>query len=608
MNLTNNPNINTSSNSFQNGTINNNTPTNLSGTLNITQGIEKGQVIQGEIIDLKNNDISLVLQDGRMISGKLTNASSHAIGDKVSLSVVDVSAKNLTLKMIESSYEGASSNTIDKALEAAFLSKNDRNRTILKELLNHQMSIDKISIQNLIKQSVTFKNTDITTLVLMNKYSIPVNEGNINQIIKFMNMEQNMLHDLNDLADSVINTLKNNSQTLSSLSLEQDNISYTKLLQNNSKLMDFIIKDGTVPSQTTNTSLNSIITEEELTIINNFIKESNQLNEGNPSLSSNLFPLLSSDSEIAHTLPMLKELVSQNLTNNKPEVSTILQQLTSKSENPSTNYPNNIGQILDDNQLEDLGNLLKNFSFSEGTLNEINAGTIDVNTLLTLIHENSSLVSNDILKETFASKELQTLLKDTLLNKWTITPEEFKQKEHMKEHLDNLLKASAELKDLLKESPMSTTINPGNQTVHLQDNLNFINHLNQLFQYIPLPLKLKQQNTNGELYVYSNKRTGSSLSEGIKVLLHLDMDNLGKTDIYIEMKDNQIFSKFYFDEEDTINLVSSHIDELSELLIEKGYAMKSEILIRESNINPMKEIIGEDDNVTINRYNFDLRA
>lgn len=608
MNLTNNPNINTNSSTFQNGTINNNTPTNHTGTLNVTQGLEKGQVIQGEIIDLKNNNISLVLQDGRMISGKLTNASNHAIGDKVSLSVIDVSAKNLTLKIVETRYEGASTNAIDKALEAAFLSKNDRNRAILKELLNHQMSIDKSSIQQLIKQSVTFKNTDITTLVLMNKYNIPVNEDNINQFMKFMNMEQNMLNDINDLADSVINTLKNNSQTLSSLSLERDNISYTKLLQNSSKLMDFILKDGIDSSQTTNVSINSIISEEELTMLNNYIKEANQLTPGTPDISTNMFPVLSSDSQIAQTLPLLKELLNQNLIDNKPELSSMLQQLTSKLENLSTNNTRNIGQILDPGELQSLGNIIKDFSLSEDTLKEINSGTIDANRLLTLIQENSSAVSSDVLKETFASKELQTLLKDTLLNKWTITPEKLKQKEYMKEHMDNLLKASTELKDLFKESPLSTTMTPANQNIHLQDNLNFINHLNQLFHYIPLPLKLKQQNTNGELYVYSNKRTGGSLFEGIKVLLHLDMDNLGKTDIYIEMKDNQILSKFYFDEEETKNLVSSHIDELQELLLEKGYSMKSEILIRESNIYPMKEILAEEDNVTINRYNFDLRA
>lgn len=604
MNLTNSPKINTSTSTFQNGTINNNAPTNLTGTLNVTQGLEKGQVIQGEIIDLKNNDISLVLQDGRMISGKLTNASNHAIGDKVSLSVVDVSAKNLTLKIVESRYEGASSNAIDKALEAAFLSKNDRNRTILKELLKHQMSIDKNSIQQLIKQSATFKNTDIATLVLMNKYNIPVTEDNINQFMKFMNMDQNILHDMNDLADSVIDTLKNNSETLSSLSPE-DNISYTKLLQNSSKLMDFIIKGGVESGQTINASLNSIITEEELTLLNNYIKEVNEITQGT---SDNIFPLLSNDSEIANTLPMLKELVNQSLSINKPEFSTTYQQLISKLENLSTGNLRNVGQILDSKELQSLGNILKDFPLSESILKEINTGTIDANRLLTLIHESSSVVSSDVLKETFASKELQTLMKDSLLNKWTITPEDLKQKEHIKEHMENLLKASSELNDLLKESPMSASITPGNQTVHLQDNLNFINHLNQLFHYIPLPLKLKQQNANGELYVYSNKRTSSSLTEGVKVLLHLDMDNLGKTDIYIEMKDNQITSKFYFEEDDTKDLVSTHIDELSELLLEKGYFMKSEVHIRESNINPMKEILGEEDNVTINRYNFDLRA
>lgn len=607
MKLTNNPNSNINSSTIQNGTLNSSTPTNLTGTLNVTGGLEKGQVIQGEIIDLKNNEISLVLQDGRMISGKLENASNHAIGDKVSLSVVDVSLKSLTLKIIETSYVGATSSTIDKALEAAFLSKNDRNRTIIKELLNNQMSIDKASILNLIKQSATFKNADITTLVLMNKYNIPVTEGNTQQFIKLMNMEHNMLHDLNQLSDSIIHVLEENSQTLGSLSPNQDSTTYTNLLDSNSKLMNFILKDSKDLNSTTNITLNSFINDEELTIINNYIKTTSTPIDSNHELAS----VLSGDNNIADILPNLKELANQNIINNYPEGANSLQSLVDKIETVLNNNIKTIDGFLNPNELNNLGNLLKDFSFSESIMNEITSGTMDINKLLTMINENSNIVSGDILKETFASKELQTLLKEALLNKWTIKPEDIKEKEHVKEHMDNLLKASLELKDVLKESPLSTSNNTMTQTVHLQDNLNFVNQLNQLFHYIPLPLKLQNNNANGELYVYSNKRNGGSLSEGIKVLLHLDMDNLGKTDIYIEMKDNQILSKFYFDEDNTKDLVSSHIDELNDLLSEKGYFMKSEILIRESDINPIKEILGEeetDDNLSINRFNFDLRA
>ena len=514
MNLTNNPNINNNINNIQKGTLNSSTTTNLTGTLNVTGGLEQGQVIQGEIIDLKNNEISLVLQDGRMITGKLTSASSHAIGDKVSLSVVDVSPKNLTLKIIETSPSSTSSNTIDKALEAAFLSKNDRNRTIIKELLNNQMSIDKASIQHLIKQSVTFKYTDITTLVLMNKYNIPVTEGNIEKFIKFMNMEQNMLNDLNQLSDSIINVLKENSQTLSSLSPNQNTTTYNNLLDTNKKLMNFILRDTTEYKPTTNINLNSYINNEELTTLNNYIKESSWLIESNKELST----VLSGDNNIADILPMLKELTSKNIMNVQLEGTNQIQSLAQKLEtilNNSHNYTNSktIGDYLNTNELNNLGNLLKGSSFSESVLNEITSGTIDINKLLTMVKESSSIVSSDVLKETFASKELQTLLKEALLNKWTITPEDIKEKEHIKEHMDSLLNTSLELKDLLKESLINTTHNAVNQTIHVQDNLNFINHINQLFHYIPLPLKLQNKNANGELYVYSNKRSSGSLSE-----------------------------------------------------------------------------------------------
>ena len=60
----------------------------------------------------------------------------------------------------------------------------------------------------------------------------------------------------------------------------------------------------------------------------------------------------------------------------------------------------------------------------------------------------------------------------------------------------------------------------------MQDNLQFMNTLNQIFPYVQLPLKLTEQLTHGELYVYTKKKDLSAQNKEVSILLHLDMDSL----------------------------------------------------------------------------------
>lgn len=51
-----------------------------------------------------------------------------------------------------------------------------------------------------------------------------------------------------------------------------------------------------------------------------------------------------------------------------------------------------------------------------------------------------------------------------------------------------------------KYSPLLKQVNS------LTQNVEFMNHLNQIFQYVQLPIKLANETAHGELYVYSKKR------------------------------------------------------------------------------------------------------
>lgn len=71
----------------------------------------------------------------------------------------------------------------------------------------------------------------------------------------------------------------------------------------------------------------------------------------------------------------------------------------------------------------------------------------------------------------------------------------------------------------------------------IRSNVEFMNQINQVYTYVQLPLKLSGQNASGDLYVYTNKKKLNDPEAELTAFLHLDLDNLGSTDVSIRMKD-----------------------------------------------------------------------
>jgi hypothetical protein len=64
------------------------------------------------------------------------------------------------------------------------------------------------------------------------------------------------------------------------------------------------------------------------------------------------------------------------------------------------------------------------------------------------------------------------------------------------------------------------------EVTNLRQNIDFMNQLNQMYTYIQLPLKMSNKTANGELYVFTNKRSLVKENGAVSALLHLNMENL----------------------------------------------------------------------------------
>ena len=145
----------------------------------------------------------------------------------------------------------------------------------------------------------------------------------------------------------------------------------------------------------------------------------------------------------------------------------------------------------------------------------------------------------------------------------------------------------------------------------MKQNMQFMEQLNQQMFYAQMPLKLSNQNVNSELYVYADKRKLMQKKDDISVMLHLDMENLGPTDVKVTLIGKQVNARFYLNEQESVEIVANNMEELEKQLEKRGFSLTNEVIKREpkQSVNQVvDEIIDEDAERSIKRYTFDMRT
>ncbi len=594
---------------------------------NVTAGLEKGQIVRGEVVDLRSNEVSVKLDDGRLLSGKLENPVNLSIGQKVSFRVEDVSLKSITLKIVAEGQYNLPDTTIDKALEAAGLSKNLRNRSIVQELLSRHMSIDRNTILNIIQQSVAYKNSSVNTLILMNQYHIPVTDANVSQFEEYIRKEHGMMNQLEELAESVSKLLTqadgstgvipgqiiNQADELLKLVLGEYE-GNTKNDSNAAAVTGMVSAAGQTEMSNEAATVGNLLTPKECLALSELLES---YTSQDSAITKNFIDSVKEGTAgIRDTAQFLNQIASAtgHSIQDSAEKSALqegaaaAETLLKAYQDPSYGS-NELGTFLTMPERTELLKSLEPFSLPPEVSRQTASGDITADALLKLIRQKLNEVPDTAVRELFTSKEYQTLLKETLTSKWAFTPDSLTKKDEIERHFESLSHELNKLMNTLEQAGGSGGGTPAQQAGRLQDNISFMKTLNELFTYVQLPLKLHGQKANGELYVYTRKKSGRTAGDGISVLLHLDLEHLGPVDIHIDLHHNNVIGKFYLNDEAAGQLIASNIQLLEEALQRKGYSLNAEILEREKDIDIVKDFIAQDTAATpVTRYNFDIRA
>ena len=501
----------------------------------------QGDVISGKVSSLQGNVVELLLPSGQSLSAVLGQNVQVNLGEQMMFSVKGMNANQMELNPLFTNT--ANTTTIMKALEGANLPVNEQNVTMVQNMMERGMSIQKEALLSMRRSVSQFPASPIENVVTLRAMNMPVNESNLTQLSAYKNSENQIMQPIREMLLEVPNTFEtliNSGETGKAVEL------YKELIQVFAELPDKA-NVSEPPSVISNGAENASIAQEagQMDVINANASQIANLGENG-----------------TITPEMAKQLLTKFGLENG-QIEAVLK------DNPS------MKQLMQVISTEIAGN---------------------------------SVFTEDKLAEIFKDPVFKMFMKETGEEASVLAPKEVgnhenidKLYEHLQKKADKILETLAGKEDFVLAKSAQ----------NLKANVDFMNQMNQMFQYVQLPLKFSESRANGELYVYGNGKKLSLEDGNVSALLHLDMEHLGTVDIHVEMNpEKQVKTNFYFEDEAMLDFIYEHIDMLNERLEKRGYGPVTNVQMKDDTTKtPVSEIFEkkEETPVLLKTQAFDAR-
>lgn len=538
------------------------------------KSLTPGKVLQGEVIEKNGGEVKIKLSDDMVLTAHLDQDVNVEAGK---LLTFEVRNNGSLLSLSPLFTNTANSDTVFKALQMAGLPINETTVAMTDAMMQQGMSIDSKSLQAMFKEVMAFQQTNPANIVTLHQLGLPLNEGNIMQLENYQNLQHQLMQGMTDilaeLPDAFAEILATGGENTAAEMYQA--------------LLNLFLEDG-------------ISSGEEAGILQTGEEEAVIRNEEVP-------------------LPLTEEaamLVQETLTETGvAETESGMEALYSQAEEGTV--PAESKLPLNVAERDTLAKLFSGFSEEaipdkENFVTGIRQGTVDTKDVLELLAHIKPQTEEDgkALSEIFKNPSFHKLFQNQVLEQWSLKPDEVMQENKVEELYNKLHRQLDNMKDILQNSGAGQTVaakNAGN----LSQNLDFMNQMNHLYTYVQLPLKMAGGQTNGDLYVYTNKRSLARKDGNVSALLHLDMENLGPVDVYIAMQQVRVTTRFTVRDDEMLDFLNDNMHILNERLEKKGYTMHCEMTVREDadDVNPIEHILNTDKNNTVlAQYGFDVRT
>ena len=541
-----------------------NLPQNLQ-VMRAIRALQAGQTLQGEIVSVKGDEVQLVIMNDVLIDAKLAQSMNLTPGTTMPFQVKANTSQGLSLIPLFTN-TAADPNAL-KALDMAQIPVNDRSLEMVQTLMEKGMPIDKQSIQEMYREVVAFKDAVVRDIVSLHQMKMSVTQENLNQL----SLYQNNQHYLKDTFSNIGSAI---GEQLGNLVAEGKTDSAKSLIQQ----LQQLFQSGEESAQ--------ISSENKAATDSNLMANSTQNTQG---------VLENGGQGKTTTIVLTEEMLLSGEKNILPEE---MQQVTQKGTEAGKQTVENLNsKVVAEAQ---------NLGESEARK------TTDLQTADSNQQVNWKDLADALTKEKAPGKIAELFEKvwnKEVSKQWLMEPETVMEKKNVKGYYEKLDSQIRQLERIFEDANMAKT--PVAKAIqNTASNLDFMNQLNQMHAYIQLPLKMSNQNAHGELYVFTNKRNLTKQDGKVTALLHLDMEYLGKMDIYVALENKNVSTNFYLEKEEYLDFLEEHMDLLTVRLNKRGYSCDIKTVLRDAEEEPIIKTIEkqQDRPMMLSMQAFDVRA
>lgn len=618
------------------------------------QELEPGSTFEGTVNSVKNGKVVLALGNGQTITARLDGKVSIQPGESMFFQVRSNDGTTIALRPYVQA--GNINNPILlNALTAAGVPATERNITMVDSMMKEQMSISRQSILDMGRVVGSNPNVNVNTAVLMTKIGLPVSAEMASQFENYM-VDQHAIVDEMDLAMNQLGRLLGDADSGEEQSFEL----YGKVL-------DILNGEGETPAQTTdglqqndtgtmvnageNIETEAAVQQSKDGAAAEGVQKQVQQQNTKDLISMGAAGQEQSAGVAENTENIVGEQTAGNAAQSMQTGIDAADVLKNTQADTAADFKNVQGQtdtleqILDQNGLDHLKRLLQNIPTLTGNTDlfevqeeedvfvdtmsgddagkkafELAQAEPEVTLKQSMTAEDFLNTLRDALKQNqeygfagmtrlFGSREFAAILKNRAEKQWLLEPEQLKEASKVSDLYERLDHQMKQMENVMKAA--GVTQNSFVQTAaDIRSNIEFMNQINQVYTYVQLPLKLSGQNASGDLYVYTNKKNLNDPEAELTAFLHLDLDNLGSTDVSIRMKDKNVKTNFYIADDASYDLIEKHLPVLEKRLAQKGYRCSITMSKEEKKVEFVEDFLQRDmpQAGTLHRYSFDVRA
>lgn len=555
------------------------------------EGLSKGNIFEGTVSSVKGGKVTLALSNGQTISARLDGKVSLQEGQSMFFQVKSNNGTQVEIKPYTA--EGSGNPTILQALKMANLPTETGLISMVNKMMEEQMPIDKASLTVMARVLQENQGINVETLVQLQKLGLPVNEETAAQFENYLNDKQAISVRMDELISEL------------PMAMADESLDEAQLKMLGQEIIT-IISEGldSMPEGSSAIMFEQLVTDDTFVntydegagisidaVLDNDSNEIAQSAQGNQSVQEEQ---LMQDGQLA-----LDELAAEREAD---------LQATGNSVNAEKNaVPNTLGSVLSEAQIQNFNEELKGI-FPDVVIKESTSTVSILNEISSMLSDNPDISKESIIN-LFRGDGFKAVLKDAMEQQWMIKPESVSSGEKIEDFYEKV-KTQIDKIDHAVRASGAEGANISQIANDIKSNVEFMNQINEAYTYVQIPLKMSGQNASGELYVYTNKKSLGDSSEDLSAFLHLDMDNLGSTDVSVKMHLKDISTNFYLEDDVAYNLVMEFLPQLDEKLKLKGYNSNSKVIKEENHINFVEDFLKKDQPSTgmVHRYSFDMRA